>query len=299
MITLINLKTKQNSKMRYAQLVMGPAGSGKSTYCAAITAHAQDCKRTVQVVNLDPAAEFFNYQPIADIRDLIQVDDVMEDEDLRFGPNGGLVFAMEFLLENQEWLEEALGEDEDDYILFDCPGQIELYTHMDVMKRLVDTLHHWNFRICGIFVMDSHFMVDGGKFISGAMAALSVMVNLELPHVNVLSKVDLLSQSSRLQLDHFLEPDTMVLTSHSLAGQSGRWGEKHARLSSALGNVLDDYSLVKFFPLDITNEENILDLLTMIDNTIQFGEDADVKTNDFDYPDKDFDSDKMLESGDG
>ena len=32
-------------------------------------------------------------------------------------------------------------------------------------------------------------MVDGGKFISGAMAALSVMVNLEVPHVNVLSKV--------------------------------------------------------------------------------------------------------------
>jgi hypothetical protein len=28
-------------KMRYAQLVMGPAGSGKSTYCAAVAAHAQ------------------------------------------------------------------------------------------------------------------------------------------------------------------------------------------------------------------------------------------------------------------
>jgi ABC-type iron transport system FetAB ATPase subunit len=28
-------------RMRYAQLVMGPAGSGKSTYCAAVAAHAQ------------------------------------------------------------------------------------------------------------------------------------------------------------------------------------------------------------------------------------------------------------------
>ena len=44
-------------------------------------------------------------------------------------------------------------------------------------------------RVCGVFLIDSHFMVDGGKFISGAMAALSVMVNLEVPHVNVLSKV--------------------------------------------------------------------------------------------------------------
>ena len=33
----------------------------------------QDAKRTISVVNLDPAAEFFNYQPQADIRDLIQV----------------------------------------------------------------------------------------------------------------------------------------------------------------------------------------------------------------------------------
>ena len=160
----------------------------------------------------------------------------MEDEELKFGPNGGLVFAMEFLLENQEWLEEALGEGEDDYILFDCPGQIELYTHMPVMRRLVDTLQAWNFRICGIFVLDCHFMVDGNKFISGAMAALSVMVNLELPHVNVLSKVtrmlkldfkkcfkvDLLSQSSRQQLDHFLEPDTAVLANTGLSSQGGR-----------------------------------------------------------------------------
>jgi len=285
--------------MRYAQLVMGPAGSGKSTYCTAVAAHAQDSKRTVSVVNLDPAAEFFNYSPLADIRDLIQVDDVMEDEELRFGPNGGLVFAMEFLLENPGWLEEALGEEEDDYLLFDCPGQIELYTHMAVMKRLVDLLHQWNFRVCGIFVLDCHFMVDGNKFISGAMAALSVMVNLELPHVNVLSKVDLLSQASRLQLDHFLQPDTELLSATGLAAQSGRWGERHARLSASLGRVLEDYSLVKFFPLDITSEENVQDLLMVVDNTIQYGEDADVKTRDFDAPEGEFDAENMLEGGEG
>ena len=31
----------------------------------------------------------------ADIRDLISVSDVMEDEDLHMGPNGGLIFCME------------------------------------------------------------------------------------------------------------------------------------------------------------------------------------------------------------
>lgn len=81
--------------MRYAQLVMGPAGSGKSTYCANLQRHAADEKRLIEVVNLDPAAEHFDYQPIVDIRELIHLDDAMEDEELHFGPNGGLVFCIE------------------------------------------------------------------------------------------------------------------------------------------------------------------------------------------------------------
>lgn len=59
----------------------------------------------------------------SDIRELIQVDDVMEDSSLRFGPNGGLVFCMEYFANNFDWLEESLGHVEDDYILFDCPGK--------------------------------------------------------------------------------------------------------------------------------------------------------------------------------
>lgn len=46
----------------------------------------------------------------------------MEDKELRFGPNGGLVYCMEYLAENLDWLEENLDDMEDDYFLFDCPG---------------------------------------------------------------------------------------------------------------------------------------------------------------------------------
>ena len=59
----------------------------------------------MKIINLDPAAEVFNYKPVADIRDLIHVDDAMEDEEMHYGPNGGLVFCMEFLMENLSWLE--------------------------------------------------------------------------------------------------------------------------------------------------------------------------------------------------
>ena len=44
---------------------------------------------------------------------------------------------------------------------------------MKVMRRFVDILQTWNFRLCGVFLLDSHFMVDGATFLSGTMAALS------------------------------------------------------------------------------------------------------------------------------
>lgn len=40
---------------------------------------------------------------------------------------------------------------------------------------------------------------------------------------------------------------------------------------------LNDYSLVRFLPMDISDEDSISDLLFYIDNTIQYGEDLDVK----------------------
>jgi GPN-loop GTPase len=58
-------------------------------------------------------------------------------------------------------------------IIFDCPGQIEIYTHMDLMKRFIETLTGWGFRVCAIYTIDSHFLTDGTKFIAGALTALS------------------------------------------------------------------------------------------------------------------------------
>lgn len=60
-----------------------------------------------------------------------------------------------------------MGDDDDDYILFDLPGQIELYTHMKTVKQLAELLQNWGFNVCSIMLVDSQFMVDGSKFISG------------------------------------------------------------------------------------------------------------------------------------
>ena len=84
-------------KMRYAVLVTGPAGAGKSTFCASFMTHLQTSKRSGHLVNLDPAAapDSFEYAPSIDIKDLISVDDVMSE--LGYGPNGGPVYCFEYV----------------------------------------------------------------------------------------------------------------------------------------------------------------------------------------------------------
>ena len=45
------------------------------------------------------------------------------------------------------------------------------------------------FRIAGVYLLDAQFLDDPTKFFSGMLSAMSTMVTLEVPHVNVLSKM--------------------------------------------------------------------------------------------------------------
>ena len=187
-------------------------------------------------VNLDPAAEAFEYEVAFDVRDLITLSDVMEELDL--GPNGGLVYCMEYLLDNSDWLKDELDNyDDDEYILFDCPGQIELYSHIPVMKRLLDNFKYWGYTVCGVYALDATFMSDPAKFISGTLLSLSAMVQLELPHVNVLTKCDLADME---EVDRFLDLDSAALISmHRVIGTAaGR--AKASDLHSEMVAVRDD-----------------------------------------------------------
>jgi hypothetical protein len=59
---------------------------------------------------------------------------------------------MEYLMSHPEWLQEALADYEDDYILFDLPGQIELFSHIDVMVRLVKLLENMGYGMYFFFL---------------------------------------------------------------------------------------------------------------------------------------------------
>ena len=82
-------------------------------------------------------------------------------------------------------------------------GQIELYTHVPIMRRVVNQLQNWNFRVCGVFLIDSQFCVEQSKFLSGMLTALSSMIQLEIPFIHVLSKVDLLSKRDKKRLKKY------------------------------------------------------------------------------------------------
>ena len=107
--------------------------------------------RACSVVNLDPANDHTSYPVALDIRDLVKLEDIMREDQL--GPNGGILYALEELENNFEWLEEGLKEFGEDYILFDCPGQVELYTHHNSLRNVLYKLQKKaNFRVSRVCV---------------------------------------------------------------------------------------------------------------------------------------------------
>jgi len=132
--------------MPFGEIICGSPGSGKSTYCFGKYQLFSAINRPIAVVNLDPANDTIPYPCAINISELISLNEVMEEYGL--GPNGGMLYSMEYLETNYDWLEEKLKELGDDaYVLFDLPGQVELSTNHDSIKRVVKRLVKGGFRV--------------------------------------------------------------------------------------------------------------------------------------------------------
>lgn len=189
----------------------------QSTFCAALIQHLQTIRRQCFYINLDPAAEEFTYAPNLDIKDLVSLEDVMDEMGL--GPNGGLVWCFDYLLQNLDFLDAAIDDiPEDSMIIIDMPGQIELYTHIPLVPRLVSHLTAagaLDVRLCAAYLLESTFIVDRPKFFAGTLSAMSAMLLLEVPHINILSKMDLVKgQVTKREFKRFLDPDASLLDDH-------------------------------------------------------------------------------------
>ena len=76
------------------------------------------------------------------------------------------------------------------YLLVDCPGQAELHMCNENFHSIVTTMTgRWDIRLTAVQLVDSHLCTTPSKFLSALLMCLTSMLHLELPHVNVLTKV--------------------------------------------------------------------------------------------------------------
>lgn len=276
----------------------------QSTFCSALITHLQLNRRSAFYINLDPAAESFDHTPDLDIKELISLQDAMEEVGL--GPNGGLIYCFEFLMENLDWLTEALDSLTEEYlIIFDMPGQIELYTHVPILPALMRFLSQpgsLDIRMAAVYLLEATFVVDRAKFFAGTLSAMSAMLMLEVPHINVLSKMDLVKgQVKKKELKKFLTPDTGLLDDDpaEVARRQAEGGEgedddskppddkgqvmrgaSFRRLNRAVAGLIESFSMINFLRLDVTDEDSLAAILSYIDDCIQFHEAQDPKEPD-------------------
>ncbi|KAK4872467.1 hypothetical protein RN001_014496 [Aquatica leii] len=249
----------------YGQLIIGPPGSGKTTYCSKVHSFYKDkLNRKCEIINLDPANESMGYKPAIDIMELVSVSEVMDN--LSLGPNGALMYCMEYLEKNYDWLLIKLRALKDSYLIFDMPGQVELYTHHNATKNIFGKLQEIGYHLCVVHMVDSHYCSDPSKFISTLLLSLSTMLQIGLPHVNVLSKADLLKKHSS-KLDFGLDFYTDVLNLEYLLEllDDAPFSSKFKKLNAAIIELVEDYSLVGFIPVDINSERSLLAVKSAVD----------------------------------
>jgi GTPase SAR1 family protein len=282
----------------FGQLVFGPPGSGKTKYCSIMHELLTSLGRRVHVINLDPANDRLYYDCSVNIFDLINIQDVMLN--LNLGPNGALIYCMEFLEANIDWLVDSLAKlckqkmttnDEvggavtkqpPAYLLFDLPGQVELYTHHTSVRNIIAHLtNKLDYRLCSVNLVDSYYATDPAKFISVLLMSLSSMLQIELPHVNVLSKMDLIKQYGNLKFN--LDFYTDVLDLGYLAESIGEeeegeakantpakavkfnFSKKFKKLNEKISELVQDYSLVSFLTLNIQKRQSVIRCIQQID----------------------------------
>ena len=259
------------------------------------------------------------YETIFNVCDeVVDITSVMKETGL--GPNGGLVYALEYIENHMEQIlstiQERVGEHNYEvYLIFDLPGQVELYTHSTCVQNILTKLAKaMDLRLAAVQLIDAHYCTDASKYLSASLLATTSMLRLELPTVNVLSKVDLLQSYGELDfsLEYYAECHDLerlvpfVDQSHRIGNapssssmvendedaldiahdseyqrarrkrQSLPIERKFTKLHQALAEVVDDFGLLQFAPLDISDAASVGRVLAKVDkcNGYVFTEDA-------------------------
>lgn len=200
--------------------VTGTAGSGKSLLTSKLLQWYTDNGVFAATLNLDPGVLQLPYTPDVDVRDLIDINAIMETYSL--GPNGSLVMASDLIATKVDQIQDDIDKLNPDYLLVDTPGQVELFAFRQGGPFFAKTLRAEN--KAAIFTLDGLIASSPINFVSVAMLSASVRLRLGIALMNVLTKRDLVID----RLKDLLE-----------------WGTSHAALEAALDKERDaEYSLL-------------------------------------------------------
>jgi GTPase SAR1 family protein len=170
-------------------LIVGTAGSGKTTLVHRLNAELTMRGKSTYVVNLDPAVMHVPYAPNIDIRDTVNYKELMRQYQL--GPNGAIVTALNLFATRfdrvMDLLHARAGTAE--YVLIDTPGQIEVFTWSASGNLITDMLAS-AFPTVMLYVVDTPRCTSPVTFMSNMLYACSILYKTRLPFVLAFNKTD-------------------------------------------------------------------------------------------------------------
>uniref|UniRef100_A0A8C8CKH0 GPN-loop GTPase n=1 Tax=Oncorhynchus tshawytscha TaxID=74940 RepID=A0A8C8CKH0_ONCTS len=175
-------------------IVLGMAGSGKTTFVQRLNAHLHTKKSPPYVINLDPAVHEVPFPANIDIRDTVNYKEVMKQYGL--GPNGGIVTSLNLFATRFDQVMKFIEKKQynHQYVLIDTPGQIEVFTWSASGTIITETLAS-SFPCVVVYVMDTSRSVNPVTFMSNMLYACSILYKTKLPFIVIMNKTDIIDHS--------------------------------------------------------------------------------------------------------
>ncbi|PNS18995.1 hypothetical protein CAC42_6090 [Sphaceloma murrayae] len=267
-------------------VVVGCAGSGKTTFMQRITSHLHSKKDPPYVLNLDPAVRSTPFESNIDIRDSVNYKEVMKQYNL--GPNGGILTSLNLfatkidqvlsILEKRCLPSKQPADSKTpvpNHILLDTPGQIEVFVWSASGEILLSALAS-SFPTVIAYVIDTPRTTSStSTFMANMLYAISILYKTRLPMILVFNKTDVKSPDEAIDWMRDFQSFQTALQKEEEAEQEGGGGG-----SGYMGSLLNSMSLVleEFY-----NNLSVVGVSSMTgDGVDEFFKAVDTKRGEFD-----------------